>query len=117
DRRMHGSATGPEAVPIARAFKRHAACVAAGMERAAAFCRNRDGRRIAYMTWGAGPWLVVPPGWVSHLELQWQDLGMEAFYARLAESFRLVFYDRRGSGLSERVRDDFTLDAERGDLE
>jgi pimeloyl-ACP methyl ester carboxylesterase/predicted amidohydrolase len=89
----------------------------ATMEPRVAFCRNRAGRRIGYLTWGDGPVLVVPPGWVSHLELQWHYLGMEAFYGQLAESFRLVFYDRRGCGLSERVRDDFTLDAEVADLE
>jgi pimeloyl-ACP methyl ester carboxylesterase len=87
------------------------------MEPRVAFCRNRAGRRIAYLTWGDGPVLVVPPGWVSHLELQWHYLGMDAFYGRLAESFRLVFYDRRGCGLSERERDDFTLDAEVADLD
>lgn len=80
------------------------------MEPRVAFCRNRQGRRIATMTWGQGPLLVVPPGWVSHLELQWHELGMEGLCARLAESFRLVFYDRRGCGLSERARDDFTLE-------
>ncbi len=82
-----------------------------------AFLRRPDGQRIAYMTWGNGPVLVAPPGWVSHLELQWKLLGMEGFYARLAESFQLVFYDRRGCGLSERSRDDFTLDGEVADLE
>jgi len=87
------------------------------MEPSVAFCRNRAGHRIAYLTWGDGPVLVVPPGWVSHLELQWHYFGMDAFYGQLAESFRLVFYDRRGCGLSERVRDDFTLDAEVADLE
>lgn len=87
------------------------------MDASVAFCRNRDGRRIGYMTWGTGPLLVVPPGWVSHLELQWHYLGMEPFYARLAEAFRLICYDRRGSGLSERTRDDFTLAAEIADLE
>lgn len=87
------------------------------MDASVAFCRNRDGRRIGYMTWGYGPVLVVPPGWISHLELQWEYLGMEPFYARLAESFRLICYDRRGCGLSERTRDDFTLEAEVADLE
>ncbi len=87
------------------------------MEASVAFCRNRDGRRIAFMTWGNGPILVVPPGWASHLELQWHYLGMEPFYARLSESFRLICYDRRGCGLSERARDDFTLAAEVADLE
>jgi pimeloyl-ACP methyl ester carboxylesterase/predicted amidohydrolase len=42
---------------------------------------------------------------------------MEPFYARLAERFRLICYDRRGCGLSERTRDDFSLEAEVADLE
>lgn len=87
------------------------------MEPRVGFCRNGTGGRIGYMVWGTGPVLVVPPGWVSHLELQWHYLGMAAFYGQLAEAFRLVFYDRRGCGLSERVREDFTLDAEVADLE
>jgi pimeloyl-ACP methyl ester carboxylesterase/predicted amidohydrolase len=87
------------------------------MDRHVSFVRSPDGARIATMTWGDGPLLVVPPGWVSHLELQWALLGMEPLCARLAESFRLVFYDRRGSGLSERRRDDYTLEAEVRDLE
>lgn len=87
------------------------------MEPRVAFCRNRSGQRLAYMTWGEGPVLVIPPGWVSHLELQWHYLGMEDFYGRLAGSFRLVVYDRRGAGLSERERNDFTLEAELADME
>jgi pimeloyl-ACP methyl ester carboxylesterase/predicted amidohydrolase len=87
------------------------------MEPRIAFLRHPDGQRIAYMTRGKGPVLVAPPGWLSHLELQWPLLGMDDFYERLAESFQLVFYDRRGCGLSERSRDDFTLDGEVTDLE
>lgn len=82
-----------------------------------AFLRRPDGQRIACMTWGSGPVLVAPPGWVSHLELQWKLLGMEPFYARLAETFQLVFYDRRGCGLSERTREEFSLDGEVDDLD
>lgn len=82
-----------------------------------AFCRNRRGHRLAYMKWGAGPVLVVPPGWISHLELQWNDLGMRPFYERLASRYQLVFYDKRGAGLSERERDDFSLADELADLE
>ena len=69
------------------------------------------------MRWGAGPVLVVPPGWISHLELQWHDLGMRDFYERLAERYELVFYDKRGMGLSEREREDFSLADELADLE
>ncbi len=87
------------------------------MEPSIRFCRNRDGERIAYMTWGQGPVLVVPPGWVSHLELQWHYIGMRDFVERLAESLTLVFYDKRGCGLSERDRTDFSLAGELADVE
>lgn len=69
------------------------------------------------MRWGSGPVLVVPPGWISHLELQWHDLGMREMYERLASRYELVFYDKRGMGLSERERDDFSLADELADLE
>ncbi|AKF05140.1 alpha/beta fold hydrolase [Sandaracinus amylolyticus] len=82
-----------------------------------AFCRGHGGARIAYATWGEGPVLVVVPGWLSHLELQWHYLGMHDLYARLARSFQLVFYDRRGVGLSQRARDDFELEGELEDLD
>lgn len=82
-----------------------------------AFCRNRRGARLAYLRWGAGPVLVVPPGWISHLELQWHDLGMRELYERLAARYELVFYDKRGVGLSERERGDFSLADELADLE
>ncbi len=69
------------------------------------------------MRWGSGPVLVVPPGWISHLELQWHDLGMRDMYERLAARYELVFYDKCGVGLSERERDDFSLANELADLE
>jgi pimeloyl-ACP methyl ester carboxylesterase/predicted amidohydrolase len=69
------------------------------------------------MKWGTGPVLVVPPGWVSHLELQWGDLGMRPLFERLASRYELVFYDKRGVGLSQREREDFSLADELADLE
>ncbi len=69
------------------------------------------------MRWGSGPVLVVPPGWISHLELQWHDLGMREMYESLASRYELVFYDKRGMGLSERERDDFSLADDLADLE
>lgn len=87
------------------------------MKHATRFCRNRRGERLAYTTWGSGPVLVAPPGWVSHLELQWEMLGMDPFFERLAARHQLVFYDKRGTGLSDRERDDFSLEGELADLE
>jgi pimeloyl-ACP methyl ester carboxylesterase/DNA-binding CsgD family transcriptional regulator len=58
--------------------------------------------RIAYAPSGAGPPLVAPAWWVSHLELNWQDEGFRRFWEGLAEGYTLVRYDRSGVGMSDR---------------
>jgi pimeloyl-ACP methyl ester carboxylesterase len=65
---------------------------------------NRKGVHIAYQVLGAGPIdLVVVPGFVSHLDLIWEE-GAESrrFFARLASFARLILFDKRGTGLSDR---------------
>jgi len=64
------------------------------------FCTAPGGGRIAYATAGAGRALLVPPAWISHLELFWQDPALRAFFAPLAGARTVVQYDRPGSGLS-----------------
>ena len=63
-----------------------------------------DGVSIAYQTLGEGPVdLVVVPGWVSNLDVFWEEPGVDAFYRRLASFSRLILFDKRGTGLSDRV--------------
>ena len=73
-----------------------------------------DGRRIAYATVGDGPLLVMPSWWVSHLLEDWRDPGFREFVEALAHRYRVVRYDRLGTGLSDRERpaDTLTLDYE-----
>ncbi len=61
-----------------------------------------DERRIAYATVGDGPLLVFGAPYVSHLELEWRQPRARAFYEQLAQSHRVVRYDRLGVGLSDR---------------
>lgn len=59
--------------------------------------------RIAYDTVGSGDQnLVVIPGWISHLEYDWTTPEIRSFYQRLASSRRVIRYDKRGLGLSDR---------------
>jgi class 3 adenylate cyclase len=59
---------------------------------------------IAYQVLGDGPIdLVYVMGWVSHLEAFWMDPGQERFFRRLASFSRLILFDKRGTGLSDRV--------------
>jgi pimeloyl-ACP methyl ester carboxylesterase/DNA-binding CsgD family transcriptional regulator len=71
------------------------------MEQDIRFC-ELDGRRIAYATVGEGPLLLFAARWVSHLEEEWEDPQARAFFEGLAQSHRVVRYDRLGAGLSDR---------------
>jgi hypothetical protein len=58
------------------------------------------------------------PGWVSHVELAWEEPSYAAFLRRLASFSRLIIFDKRGTGLSDRVADDAlpTLETRMDDL-
>jgi class 3 adenylate cyclase len=59
---------------------------------------------IAYQVVGDGPVdLLLLPGWVTHLELQWDVAPIARFLERLAGFSRLIQFDKRGTGLSDRV--------------
>lgn len=59
---------------------------------------------IAYQVLGNGPGdLVVVPGFVSHLEQAWEDPSFSRFLNHLASFSRLVLFDKRGTGLSDRI--------------
>jgi pimeloyl-ACP methyl ester carboxylesterase len=59
---------------------------------------------IAYQVVGDGPRdLVFVPGWVSHIEYMWEEPSFAAFLRRLASFSRLILFDKRGTGLSDRV--------------
>ena len=62
---------------------------------------------IAYQVVGEGPLdLVYVPGWVSHVELAWEEPTLARFLRRLASFSRLIAFDKRGTGLSDRVTND-----------
>ena len=59
---------------------------------------------IAYQVVGEGPIdLVLIHGFISHLEYQWEDPALARFLNRLASFSRLIVFDKRGTGLSDRV--------------
>jgi pimeloyl-ACP methyl ester carboxylesterase/DNA-binding CsgD family transcriptional regulator len=60
--------------------------------------------RIAYQVVGQGPLdLVFVPGFLSNLEVHWEDEGFCHLLNRLATFTRLILLDKRGTGLSDRV--------------
>ena len=59
---------------------------------------------IAYQVIGDGPVdHVFVPGWITHVELSWDEPLEAAFRRRLAGFSRLILFDKRGTGLSDRV--------------
>jgi pimeloyl-ACP methyl ester carboxylesterase/DNA-binding winged helix-turn-helix (wHTH) protein len=59
---------------------------------------------IAYQVVGSGDLdIVFVMGWVSHLEYFWEEPHFAAFLNRLASFSRLILFDKRGTGLSDRV--------------
>jgi pimeloyl-ACP methyl ester carboxylesterase len=62
---------------------------------------------IAYQVVGDGPFdLVYVPGWVSNIELVWEKPKPARFLERLASFSRLILFDKRGTGMSDRVSTD-----------
>src|SRR5262245_13968462 len=58
---------------------------------------------IAYQVVGDGPIdLVLVPGFVSHLDLDWEEPRSARFLGRLGSISRLIRFDKRGTGLSDR---------------
>jgi len=70
------------------------------------YAKTTDGVHIAYQVIGTGPFdLVYVPGWVSNVEVMWEEPRLAAFLERLASFARLIVFDKRGTGLSDPVPD------------
>jgi DNA-binding SARP family transcriptional activator/pimeloyl-ACP methyl ester carboxylesterase len=64
---------------------------------------QHGGTHLAYQTIGRGPPdMVFIPGFTGHLELRWEDPDLTRLYGRLARSCRLILFDKRGTGMSDR---------------
>jgi class 3 adenylate cyclase len=71
------------------------------------YAKSPDGVHIAYQVLGTSPIdLVLAPGFVSHVEHSWEDPALARFLRRLASFSRLVVFDKRGTGMSDRIPDD-----------
>ncbi len=56
--------------------------------------------------------VVVVPNWVTHLTADWSSTRVGRLYRGLAQSFRVLRYDRPGTGIADRKHHDFSLLAE-----
>ena|SRR5215831_9457471 len=74
-----------------------------GVESETHYAKSGD-VHVAYQVMGTGPLdLVVVPGFISHLDLMFENPLLLRFMERLASFSRLIRFDKRGTGLSDRV--------------
>jgi class 3 adenylate cyclase/pimeloyl-ACP methyl ester carboxylesterase len=74
---------------------------------------DSGGASIAYQVIGDGPLdLLFLPGWISQVEQIWELPSLRRFFERLAAIGRVIQFDRRGTGLSDRVVGAHSLDQE-----
>jgi class 3 adenylate cyclase len=72
---------------------------------------------IAYQVTGSGPLdLVYVPGFVSNLDAMWENPGWAHWFTRLAQFSRLIRFDKRGTGLSDRMAGIATLEERMDDV-
>jgi class 3 adenylate cyclase len=84
---------------------------------AATHYADSDGTSIAYQVHGEGPLdLVLVPGFVSHVELIWEEPEIARFLRRLTSFARLMVFDKRGQGLSDRPGRPPTLEESMDDM-
>jgi len=77
---------------------------------------ERGGIHIAYQVVGSGPVdLVFFHGFISHLEIALENDEYAAFFEQLGRVARVILFDRRGVGLSDRTRSAPTLEESVGD--
>jgi DNA-binding winged helix-turn-helix (wHTH) protein len=81
------------------------------------FCRTQDGVNIAVACVGQGMPLVCIPTWATHLEYDWQNPIRGPLWRFLDDRVRLVRYDGRGFGLSDRDITDISFTTFEHDLE
>src|SRR3972149_2164837 len=81
------------------------------MEPRIQYAKTSDGVSIPCWTLGEGMPLVHTPFTFGHIQMEWQFPDIRRWYERLAEKRRLLRYDIRGTGLSQREAPEISLDS------
>ena len=77
---------------------------------------QNDGVNLAYQAIGDGPLdILFLPGWISQIEHLWELPALRRYLERLAMFSRVILFDKRGAGLSDRELGEYTLEQEMDD--
>lgn len=66
------------------------------------FAKASDDLRIAYVTWGEGPTVVIAPPIISNVEIVWESDRYRRVLERVGQHASVIMFDKRGIGISER---------------
>ncbi len=81
------------------------------------YVQTSDGIHVAFQVIGEGVRdMVLVPGLMSHIELIWEDHETADFYRRLARLGRLILFDKRDTGLSDRATGTMSLEERMEDV-
>ena len=81
------------------------------------YCTTSDGVRLAYASIGSGPPLVKASNWLTHLDFEWGSPIWRHWWSALSLHHRVIRYDERGNGMSQRDVADVSFDTWVRDLE
>jgi pimeloyl-ACP methyl ester carboxylesterase/DNA-binding winged helix-turn-helix (wHTH) protein len=81
------------------------------------FSVTRDGVRLAWASTGDGPPLVKASNWLTHLDFEWGSPIWQHWWTELSKHHRVIRYDERGNGMSQRDVPDVSFDTWVRDLE
>ena len=81
-----------------------------GLRQQIYFCTAADGVRLAYAVSGEGSPLVMSATWLTHLEHQWRSLAWRPWLDAFTREHKLLRYDSRGCGLSDRDAGDLSFE-------
>lgn len=81
------------------------------------FTRSKDGTSLAWTSTGEGQTIVKAPNWLQHLEYDWTHNPLDGWLQLLSDRYRLIRFDTRNNGLSDRGVQDVSLERMVEDLE
>ena len=81
------------------------------------FSVTEDGVRLAWASIGVGPPLVKASNWLTHLDFEWGSPIWQHWWTELSKHHRVIRYDERGNGMSQRDVRDVSFDTWVRDLE
>jgi pimeloyl-ACP methyl ester carboxylesterase/DNA-binding winged helix-turn-helix (wHTH) protein len=81
------------------------------------FSVTEDGVRLAWASTGEGPPLVKASNWLTHLDFEWGSPIWQHWWTELSKHHRVIRYDERGNGMSQRDVPDVSFDTWVRDLE